>query len=72
MDECTMDDGSYGGGFALGFLLGVIGLIIAIAINKEQTRMGAVTGFFVSLGLSVVAGVCYFCVVMASRGGGMY
>ena len=67
-----MDDGSYGGGFALGFFLGVIGLIIAIAINKEQTRKGAVTGFLVSLGLSVVAGVCYFCVVMGYLGGGMY
>lgn len=67
-----MDDGSYGGGFALGFLLGVIGLIVAIAINKEQTRKGAVTGFLVSLGLSVVAGVCYFCVVIGTLGGGMY
>ena len=67
-----MNDGSYGGGFALGFLLGVIGLIIAIAINKEQTRNGAVTGFLVSLGLSIVAGVCYFCVVMGYIGGGMY
>ena len=66
-----MDDGSYGGGFALGFLLGVIGLIVAIAINKKQTKKGAVTGFFVSLGLSVVAGVCFFCVVMGSLSGGM-
>ena len=66
-----MDDGSYGGGFALGFLLGVIGLIIAIAINKKQTTKGAVTGFFVSLGLSVVAVVCFSCVVMGSLSGGM-
>lgn len=53
-----MDEGSYGGGFALGFLLGLAGLIIAIAINKEQTKKGAITGFLIQLGIAVVAGIC--------------
>lgn len=59
-----MDEGSYVGGFALVFLLGVIGLIIAICIDKPATRKGAEKGFLVSLVLGFVVGVCYFCVVM--------
>ena len=53
-----MDEGSYGGGFALGFLLGLAGLIIAIAINKEQTKKGAITGYRIQLGIAVVAVIC--------------
>ncbi len=53
-----MDEGSYGGGFALGFLLGLAGLIIAIAINKEQTKKGAITGYLIQLGIAVVAVIC--------------
>lgn len=64
-----MDDGSYVGGFLLGFILGVIGLIIALAINKEQTKKGAITGFLVSLGMSIVIGVCYLCVVFGFLNG---
>lgn len=54
-----MNEGSYGGGFALGFLLGVIGLIVAICINKPKTRKGAVTGFFISIALNVVVAICF-------------
>lgn len=53
-----MDEGSYGGGFALGFLLGLAGLIIAIAINKEQTKKGAITGYLIQLGIAVVVVIC--------------
>ena len=56
------DQGSYGAGFALGFFLGLIGLIIAMAIDKPETRRGAVTGFIVSLVISIVAVVCIVCV----------
>ena len=56
------DQGSYGAGFALGFILGLVGLIIAIAIDKPETRRGAVTGFIVSLVIGIVAAVCIICV----------
>ena len=38
------EKGSFGGGFALGFVLGIIGMIICIAINKPKTIKGAVWG----------------------------
>ncbi len=55
------DQGSYGAGFALGFFLGLVGLIIAIAIDKPETRRGAATGFIVSLIISAVAAGCIIC-----------
>ena len=51
-----MDEGSYGGGFALGFLLGLVGLIIAIAIDKPLTKKG------------VLLGVCVVCAGMSQIG----
>ena len=41
------DEGSGGGGFVLGILLGIFGLIIAIAVGKSKTKSGAVGGFIV-------------------------
>ena len=40
-----IDNSSFGGGFALGFLLGLIGLIIAFAIGGGNIRRGAGYGF---------------------------
>ena len=55
------DEGSAGGGFALGFFLGLIGLIIAIAINKSATRKGAVAGFFVQFFIGLFFVLIYAC-----------
>ena len=63
-----MDEGSYGGGFSLGFLLGLVGLIIAIAIDKPLTKKGGLHGFLVSIGLGVLIGVCVVCAGMSQMG----
>lgn len=48
------DEGSTGGGFALGFLLGLIGLIIAACVGKKNTKSGAVTGFFIQAIIGII------------------
>lgn len=51
------DQGSFWSGWALGFLLGLIGLVIAISINKPETKRGSWWGF----GIQAVIGlVLYF------------
>lgn len=55
------DEGSSGGGFALGFLLGIIGLIIAIAIGKKNTKSGAVGGFVLQAIIGLVIWLCFAC-----------
>lgn len=47
------DSGSTGIGFILGFFLGIIGLIIALCLDKPDTRTGAAIGFVVELLLSI-------------------
>ena len=49
------DEGSSGAGFALGFLLGLIGMIIAACVGKKNTKSGAVAGFIVQaiIGLTI-------------------
>ena len=54
-----MDEGSYGGGFALGLIFGVIGLILAITINKPETRKGAVHGFLFRIVLAIIGVLCF-------------
>lgn len=54
----TYERGTYGGGFALGFLFGVTGIIVTIAVGMPKTRRGAVTGYFVRMGLSIIILVC--------------
>ena len=56
------EEGSYGGGFAVGFLLG---LIICIAIDKPQTRRGAAHGFIVRIVSAVIITAFSICVVFA-------
>lgn len=62
----TMDEGSYGGGFLLGFFLSLVGLIIAIAIDKPATKKGAITGFIVQLVGGVLLYVCFVLGVFSS------
>ena len=58
------DEGSYLGGWFLGFLLGLIGLVIGLAIDKPETKRGAIHGFLVSIVLAGVLGLCVFCSVL--------
>ena len=46
--------GSYGGGFLLGLLLGLIGILLAIALNTDETRRGSVHGFLFRIVLAIV------------------
>jgi len=63
------DVGSFGAGWALGFLLGVIGLIIALCIGKEETMRGAKWGFIIYLITAVAAPLIIFvCVSMSMPG----
>lgn len=43
-----MDNGSFGGGFALSFFLGNLGLLIA-AFGKERTLRGAIVAHLVKV-----------------------
>lgn len=47
------DGGTFGGGVALGILLGLIGLIIAACVGKKETRSGALLGFLTQAGIGV-------------------
>ena len=48
------DEGSYGAGFALGLLLGIVGIIIAAAIGKKQTLKGSAAGMLVWIFICIV------------------
>lgn len=58
----SIDKGSYAGGFLLGFLLGLIGFIIALCINKEETKRGALHAFLISLVIGIIAVIAVCCV----------
>ena len=64
-----IDNSSFGGGFALGFLLGLIGLIIAFAIGGGNIRRGAGYGLLTYILISVFIGIIVFFVSMS---GGYY
>ena len=54
------NQGSAGAGFFLGFLFGLLGLIIALCINKDKTTHGASIGFVISLLITIPLLVIYF------------
>ena len=58
-----MDDNtSFGGGFLLGFFLGLIGLIIALAVGPSGSniRRGAGYGLLTWVIIDVIIGIIYF------------
>ena len=63
-----MDEGSYGGGFALGFFLGIAGLLVAITLDKPETRRGAAHGFITAVVTVAVISVCVLCGVISATG----
>ena len=64
--------GSYGAGWALGFFLGLIGLIIGLCIDKSETKRGAIAGFIVAVVLSFIVTIfgvgCVMCSVNSYMG----
>lgn len=56
-DELTLyvDEGSFWGGFFLVFFLGFIGMIIAAAISKRKTTLGAMVCFIIDIVVFVAA-----------------
>ena len=55
-----VDDDSTGAGFALAFLLGLIGLIIGVAIGKKDTKTGAIIGFVVQAVIGIIISIIVF------------
>lgn len=53
LESFDEDQGNYWLGFAAGFVFALLGLIIVYITAKEDTKNGAVVGFFVRLGLTV-------------------
>ena len=49
-----MNKGSYAGGFILALLFGLLGVIIALAINLKQTNKGAIHGFLFRIGMIIL------------------
>lgn len=56
MDEKELE-GSFGAGFALGFFLGIIGIVIAVALDKKQTLKGSAIGCLTAIGIGFVLGL---------------
>ena len=48
------DNGSFAGGLLLGFFLGIVGAIIAFAINKYSTRKGAGVGIILRISIPIL------------------
>ncbi len=54
-------DGSFIAGFLLTICLGLIGVLIAIAIDKEETKSGAFTAFFIDCIIIAILITCIVC-----------
>lgn len=55
------DEGSFGAGFCLGILLGLIGVVIALCIGKPSTNKGALTGWLIEAVIGIIIMVCVLC-----------
>ena len=53
------DEGSFAGGFWLGLIFGIIGIIMAIAIDRPRTRRGSVLGCILSIPILFVLLIIY-------------
>lgn len=62
------DNSSFGGGFALGFFLGLVGLIIALCLGESGSniRRGAGYGFLTWIVIDVLVAIIYFVVIVGS------
>jgi hypothetical protein len=58
------DEGSFWGGFFLTFFFPVIGLLIALVLNKPETRRGAVRAIVVQLIVVALIFLLVICAVM--------
>jgi hypothetical protein len=52
--EESVPQGTYWGGFAAGIIFALIGLIVVYVVGKEETKRGAVHGFGIRIGLSLL------------------
>lgn len=59
----SAESGSFGSGFALGFLLGLIGLIIALCIGGNDRRKGAGAGFLTWMILDIIGLLIYMIII---------
>ena len=57
------EDGSSLAGFALGFLLGLIGVVIALCIGKKDTTKGALIGWAVEVGVALLGYLFLFSLI---------
>lgn len=62
------DNSSFGAGFALGFFLGLIGLVIALCLGESGSniRRGAGYGFLTWIIIDVIVAIIYFMVVFGA------
>jgi len=64
--EIDNPDGSFGIGFILGFFGGLIGLILALCVESLQrpkTKSGAITGFCITAGISIISTIVYVIII---------
>ena len=53
-EQQPVSDGTLVGGFALGFFLALIGLVIALVACKKQTKTGAIVGFVLTVIINLI------------------
>ncbi|MCA9650049.1 MAG: hypothetical protein H6712_18105 [Myxococcales bacterium] len=49
-----VDAGSYGLGIALGLVFSLIGFLLVAILGKEQTKRGALHGFLIRIGITIL------------------
>ena len=51
------DEGSAFGGFVLGFLFGIVGVILALCLGKKATKSAAFAGFVIQIVAAIAIGL---------------